>query len=172
MKQIIGLFIGFILITSCDNNHNKYYLERIDSVRYELDEALAGYNKFDSVRVTEIRNQVKTNCKSVRSDESEDVMSTFIHYSHIDKSMKQILKMDKRIKIETALAKTQLEDLYHDASKDLMEKEHLKINFREEKRIVQLLIDRMEYNTAHAAVESHRFDSLNPIIEQHIIKRN
>jgi len=172
MRQVIGLIIGIILISSCGNNHNKYYLERIDSLRFQLDVAIAEYNKVDTLVVTEIRNRVKTNCKSVRSDESPEVMSTFINYSHIDKSMKQILKMDKRIKIETALAKTQLDDLYHDASKDLMKEQDLKNNFREEKRIVQILIDRMEYNTSHVAVEIHRFDSLNPIIEQHIILRN
>lgn len=170
MRLIGFIFVGLILLSGCGNNNNKEYLIKIDNLINELDIALEQYNKVDSITVSEIRKTVSTNCSAVKKDENPDVMTTFIYYSHIDKSMKQILRLDARIRNESETSKKQLEDLYHDASKNLINKQALQMHYSEEENIVKTLIERMEYNTGKILTETQRFDSLNPIIESHLKK--
>lgn len=171
MKYIISL-VSILFLFSCENNSNPQIVKQIDQISDQLEDALAAYNKIDSIEVSNIRRKVKSNCLRIVDSKDPIVTTTFIPYSHIDKSMKQIMRMDGRIKKEVNISKSQLKDLRYDAKNDNVDKELLEIYFAEEKDIILKLIDRMEYNTQQVILETTRYDSLNPIIENYLANQN
>ncbi len=171
MRYLLSILI-LTFVFACNSNKNGEIVAQIDSLNTIFDEAIDGYNKVDSTTVSHIRKKVKSNCLMIKDQNDPIVTATFIPYSHIDKTMKQILKMDARIKKESRLAKSQLENLHFDAEEGLIDPKLLETYFAEEKEIVMTLIDRMDYNTQQIIVEFNRFDSLNPIIENYLADQN
>ncbi len=165
------IFVLFVFI-SCTNSNNKFFVEQINSLEVGLNNAYSNYNKFDSLEVSLIRNKVKINCRMVSVDDSAIISKTLITYGHIDKSMKQIIRMNHRIMEDYSFSKSQLEDLKYDISNDHISDTIFKQYFEEEKKIVMSIIERMEYNTSRIITETNRFDSLNPIIENYFRRRN
>ncbi len=171
MRYLIGIFL-LTFVFSCNSNKNVELVGSMDSLNVIFDEAIAKYNKVDSLTVSNIRKKVKSNCLMIKDQNDPIVTSTFIPYSHIDKTLKQILKMDAIIKKESRTSKNQLENLHFDAKEGLIEPELLETYYTEEKEIIMTLIHRMDYNTQQVIIEFNRFDSLNPIIENYLVNQN
>mgnify|MGYP003979741061 FL=1 len=85
-------------------------------------------------------------------------------YSHLDKSFKQIIRMDKIIRMDYRKTISQLHDLYIDAERNIIDGRGLKNYFDEEKRITESIIQRMQFNSQRLESEITKFDSLNTII--------
>ena len=166
---ISGLLLVFLF--SC-TNHNSEYVEQLDELNIQLDNAIANYNNIDSALIADIRTTVKSNCNKIANPKDTIVNSIFIPYSHIDKSMKQILRMDVRLRKEAIKSKAQLETLHHDLKKNLIKENFISNYFTEEKRMVVTLMERMDFNSRQMALETHRFDSLNIIIENYLKNNN
>lgn len=172
MKVLYSFFaILLLLVVSC-TSHNREYLEQIDELNNQLDNAISRYNNVDSALIAEIRTTVKSNCIKITNPDDTIITTTFIPYSHIDKSMKQILRMDVRLRKEAKTSKIQLDNLYHDFKKNLTKESLMSDYFAEEKRMVVTLIDRMDYNSMQLVTVTQRFDSLNPIIEVYLKHNN
>ncbi|NQU34699.1 MAG: hypothetical protein HQ521_15830 [Bacteroidetes bacterium] len=161
-----------LVLFSCNNINNEYYISQIDSINTQLNEAAVGYSNVDSITIANIRKRVKTNCKRVRSLEDTVINKIFIPYSQIDKSMKQILRMDYQIKKNIKISRTQISDLLHDVNHSIIDTIVLKEYIKEEKKIVLTIAERMKYNQQRIMEETNRFDSLNPLIEQYFNKTN
>jgi len=161
-----------LVLFSCNNINNEYYISQIDSLNTQLNEAVIGYSNYDSIAITNIRKNVKNNCKKFSIQEDTVINKIFIHYSQIDKSMKRILKMDLQLKKEIEISRTQISNLLYDVNDNLVDTTFLKEYIKEEKRIVLILVNRINHNLEIIRAETNRYDSLNPIIENYLNKNN
>lgn len=165
-RLVISTFL-LIGLVSCKEHKHNYHLEQIDSLVISLDTSFQNY-LFDSSYLSQIRHDVKLNCSRVNNNHDSIIQKYFIPYSHIDKEIKKIFKMDKLIRKEFNLSKNQLSDLHHDISKNLIDEELIVPYIIEEKRIVNIITGRIEYSNKNIEAEIIKFDSLNPLIEQYL----
>ena len=173
MKSLIYIsFILILVLTSCNKTNNQYYVDQIDNIEFQLVNALDSYSTIDSIPIIEIRKNIKTSCNRLTDLKDTIISSTFIPYSQIDKSMKQILRMDTRIKKELKTSRKQISNLLYDAKNNLIDTVLLSQYIEEEKRILLLVVDRMKFNTDKVRTELIRYDSLNQIINQYLIENN
>ncbi|NQU33699.1 MAG: hypothetical protein HQ521_10730 [Bacteroidetes bacterium] len=86
--------------------------------------------------------------------------------------MKRILKMDLQLKKEIEISRTQISNLLYDVNDNLVDTTFLKEYIKEEKRIVLILVNRINHNLEIIRAETNRYDSLNPIIENYLNKNN
>ena len=173
MKSYIYIsFILILVLSSCKETNNQYYVNQIDSLEFKLVNALDSYSTIDSIPIVEIRKNIKATCNRLTNLKDTIISSTFIPYSQLDKSMKQILRMDTRIKKELKTSSEQISNLLYDAKNNLIDTVLLSQYIEEEKRILLLVTDRMKYNTDRIKTELIRYDSLNQVINQYLIKDN
>ena len=167
MRLLTGIIGLFIICTSC-TQHNSSYLDQISDLKNRLEKANQAYDKIDSLEISTIRKTVKSNSVIVAELGDKDMEKTLISYSHINKSLKQVLRMDKVIRDDYSRSVIQLGTLYHDIENNIIKEEVFKNYLLEEKMIVESIIERMEFNTFRTLSELHKFDSLNPIILEHL----
>ena len=165
MRLLTGIIGLFIICTSC-TQHNSSYLDQISDLKNRLEKANQAYDKIDSLEISTIRKTVKSNSVIVAELGDKDMEKTLISYSHINKSLKQVLRMDKVIRDDYSRSVIQLGTLYHDIENNIIKEEVFKNYLLEEKMIVESIIERMEFNTFRTLSELHKFDSLNPIITE------
>jgi hypothetical protein len=169
MRILTVILTLFVLIQySCSNSNNDKLLLYLDNLRIQLNEAEMRYSNFDSTTISNIRNSVKTTCKRIRNADDTLVNSTIIPYSHIDKSIKQILRMDVRIKMDIKKSRVQIDDLYHDLENNLVDSIPLLMYIDDETNAVMAVIEKMEYNFQRSLSEVQEYDSLHPIIENQL----
>ncbi len=171
ISVFVILFSLFALI-SCNNSNNEKYLAELDELLVQLKNAEKEYSNFDSAAISNIRKQVKTTCKRVRNPYDSLLNETIIPYSHIDKSIKQILRMDVRIRKDIVKSRSQIKDLYHDIENNLVDSIPLIMYMDDETRAVEMIIEKMEYNILKSLHETKKFDSLHPIVENLLISSN
>lgn len=169
---IIYISILSFLLISCNNTHNHKFLVQIDSLDLHLENAIKEYSIIDSTTLAKIRENVITNCNRIDYKVDSSFNKLIIPYSQINKSIKQILKMDFYINTEIQKSRIQISDLHHDADKNLIDTNLLLQYIEDEKKAVNILIERMNYNYLRVISETNRYDSLNPLIEKQINKNN
>ena len=165
------LFISYIaffavVMLSCNNKANQQYIVQINNLSMQLENAANIYSAVDSMGILEIRSKVKDNCSRIDHIDDSSFKRLNISYCNISKSIKQILKLDAQLKKNILISKTQINDLLYDANNNIVDTILLMQYIEDEKEIVSVLIDRMNYNYERVMVESTRYDSLNPLIEK------
>ena len=173
MRLLIN-YIGIltILLMSCNNTNNQKFILRIDSLNMQLETAVEEYSIIDSTTLANIRKDVSSNCNKIDYKVDSSFNKLIIPYSQINKSIKQILKMDFYIKTELQKSRIQINTLLHDADRSLIDTTLLMQYIEDEKKAVNILIERMNFNHLRMMSETKRYDSLNPLIEEFINKNN
>lgn len=173
MKLLITyISVLSIVLISCNNIHNQKFIVQIDSLSLQLENAIEDYSAIDSATLAKIRENVVMNCNSIDYKVDSNFNKLIIPYSQISKSIKQILKMDFYIKTELQKSRTQINDLLHDADKNLIDTILLLQYIEDEKKAVNIIIERMNFNHLRMISETNRYDSLNPFIVELINKNN
>ena len=167
MRLLIGIVGLFIMCVSCAE-HNSAYLNQISNLQHRLETANQAYDKIDSLKISTVRKTVKSNSILATELGNKNLEKTLIPYSHINKTLKQILRMDKVIRDDYSRSISQLDALYHDVENNIIKEEVFKNYLHEEKMIAESIIERMEFNTQRVTNELQKFDSLNPIILEHL----
>ena len=152
------------MISSSCNNPNSEILSEINHEIDRLEIERLAYTNVDSLEIADIRTTITSNYYKIGNLSNDSISATAISYSHIDKSLKQIIRMDKIIRMDYQKTIKQLHDLYSDAEKNIIDGAGLKNYFQEEKRITESIIQRMKYNNQRLESEITKFDSLNTII--------
>jgi hypothetical protein len=161
-----------LVLFSCNNVRNQQYISRIDSLDLQLENATAIYPEIDSTAFVKIRTNVAVNCKTIDFKDDSNYSKLFIPYSQINKSLKHMLKMDFQIRREILKANEQIDNLLHDVNKNLINTKVLVEYIEEEEKAVNELINKMNFNNQLMIAETKKYDSLNPIIENLIKKKN
>ncbi len=173
MKLLISyISVLSIVLISCNNIHNQKFIIRIDSLSLQLENAIEEYSVIDSITLAKIRENVIMNCNRIDYEVDSSFNKLIIPYSQINKSIKQILKMDFYIKTELHKSRTQIDNLFHDADNNIIDTNFLVRYIEEEKIAVNIIIERMNFNRLRGLSETKRYDSLNPLIEKLINKNN
>ncbi|HJN05186.1 MAG TPA: hypothetical protein QF480_01090 [Bacteroidales bacterium] len=173
MRSLI-IYIAFLttMLISCNYHSNQEYTTRIDSLSSQLEKAVEGYSVIDSATIAEIRENVNSNCNSIDFEVDSNFNKLIIPYSQISKSIKQILKMDFHIKKEIQNSRAQISNLLHDVKNNHIDTTLLIKYIEEEKKAVNIIINRMKFNRLRVISETKRYDSLNPLIVERINKNN
>ncbi len=162
------IVISLLFILGSCSNPNKEYLVQLSNLQDSLYTAHSQYNKVDSTVIANIRRTVKSNSIKAGRLNDKDFESTLIYYSHIDKNLKQIYRMDRVIGDDYDISVKQLDALYHDIENNILKEKVFKNYLLEEERIAHSVIYRMDFNTRRILTELRKFDSLNPIVIEHI----
>ena len=162
------IVIGLIMISYSCNNPNSEILIEINRQINRLKIERLEYANVDSLKIATIRKTIKSNYYKIGDLAKDSIKSIAMPYSHLDKSFKQIIRMDKIIRLDYRKTISQLHDLYIDAEKNIIDGRGLKNYFDEEKRITESIIQRMQFNSQRLESEITKFDSLNTIIVNHL----
>ena len=147
MRLLINyISILAIVLISCNNFSNQKFIVQIDSLNLQLENAIEEYSVIDSTTLAKIRENVNMNCNSIDYKVDSRLNKLIIPYSQINKSIKQILKMDFYIKTELQKSRTQIDDLFHDADNNLIDTNFLARYIEEEKIAVNIIIERINFN--------------------------
>lgn len=157
---------------SCSNNSDHHYIHSIDSLSTTLENTTIVQLKIDSFAIIKIRKKVEENCSEINYKNDNINNKIIIQYSHIASSLDQILRMDLQLKKDIAKSKTQLNDLLYDIKNNLIDTTLLQDYINKEKITVNSIVNRMNYNYERVMVETNKYDSLNPLIENIIHKNN
>lgn len=159
-----------MVMLSCSNNNNHYILS-VDSLSTTLENTTIKQLKIDSFAIIKIRKKVEENCSNINYKNDNINNKIIIQYSHIASSLDQILRMDFQLKKDIAKSKTQLNDLIYDIENNLVDTSLLQNYISEEKMTINSIVNRMNYNYERVMIETTKYDSLNPLIEN-IIHNN
>jgi len=173
MRSLIGYAtLVVIILFSCNNKSNRQYILSIDSLTAKLENAVKNYSTIDSLALVEISEKVKYNCSKIDYQNENINNRVIIPYSRINKAIKIIFKTDIQIKRDLAICKMQINNLLYDINNNLMDTSLIKPSVKNEKKSVNTIVDKMNYNYERVISETSTYDSLNPIIEKLILKTN
>ncbi len=167
MRLLISIItLLAIVLFSCNNNNNRDYKLQIDSLNLQLENAIDNYSLIDSATIAGIRENVNRNCDNIEYTDDTNFSKIFIPYSQISKSLKQVLKMNIYLRNEIQNSRLQINNLLHDANNNLVDTTLLIQYIEDEKKAVNILIDRINFFHLRVISETNRYDSLNPLIEK------
>lgn len=169
---IFHIALLIVVLTSCSSNSNERYITQINQLSEQLEDAASIYYSIDSIGIVNIRKRVKNNSSKLKYIDDSTFNKVAVQYGNIVKSIKQILKMDVNLKKEYQISSTQISDLLHDANNNIIDTTLLIQYIEEEKKAIEKLINHMNYNYERIIIETNKYDSLNPLIENYLNTEN
>lgn len=161
-----------IIALSCSNYSNQQYISSIDSLSTKLENAAKNYSDMDSLAIVEIREEIVDNCSKIDYRDDNLHNKIIIHYTKISSSIEQILKIDFQLKKDIVKSRTQINNLLYDVNNDLIDTSLLVHYIADEKKKINRIIDRINYNYERVIAETRKYDSLNPLIKNLIYINN
>jgi negative regulator of sigma E activity len=137
-----------------------------------LENAAKNYSDMDSLAIVEIREEILDNCSKIDYRDDNLHNKIIIHYTKINSSIEQILKIDFQLKKDIVKSRTQINNLLYDVNNDLIDTSLLVHYIADEKKKINRIIDRINYNYERVIAETRKYDSLNPLIKNLIYINN
>lgn len=166
--RFFSVVILVLFVYACKPVYIQQGMKQIDSLNLMLNDVDKKLAELDTASIRLKYDQYQQSLRQIQQftdyNYTQEEWAAMTQWGHIRKPIRNFLQQLPGFYEEVTYSKSQLENLKHDMSKKLIERNLVEEYLAKEKEAVEVFVQRFDLYYSNAITHVNKFDSLYPVI--------